>query len=405
MESAFQLIAGKVMRFDVSQVLQFAGSDLMAYVTDQDAVVVKRIADKPQKIGVAEMDDHPTSICSGRSGRLLLIGTATGHLRLFSISSSKLIETCCIQLGPASIRLVGWQTFGGKVRPLKLHEDSLIVKSYSSPIIETIGEAAGSLSIAWGLVDRLSIVLLAQGLFPVADLFLGTGLSVLDISAFDDWNQLFVLCSETQGVSLRRFDVTVIADHAEEICNLTLIVENAAEMMRVMAGNVKQAVHDWHSVSQLFHVKFTAGIQTALESVQLHSSVQEVLLQTIATGMSNAGLTQFLKNDIHSFKALVQFDERVRLQTGNLTKVVLDGVLHIAQRLTVLWSKLRGFSRYPEGYGVFGLDEGTISALIACNGYTDASNIQYVAYALLAALERSNAHMHNFVLWMNYCEK
>jgi hypothetical protein len=366
---SFQLICTKVFRFDLHQLLLFTGSDILCYATDQDSVVIKRIADKTQKIGTAEMDARPISLSSGRNGRVLAVGMATGTIKLYAVSSANVAEICTFTVGSVPVKAVGWVGFGGKVRTACLREDKLLVKSYASPMLEALSESGDTLSLAWGVTDK--VVLLAQGMMPIADLPLEEESEVIKIACFEDFKRINVLSKCRNGLLIHSYDTSVLSSHTEELNSLTFLASNSSELLRILSLNLKQITLDWRAISHLFHVKFTSAIQSALEAVQVQTPVHEVLLQTISTGMATTGLSQFLKNDIHSFKALVQFDERISLQVKNLIKSVLDGVLHIAQRLVVLWSKLRGLSRYEEAYSVFGLDYSGITTLLTCNFPTE----------------------------------
>lgn len=361
---SFQLLSSKVLRFDLHQLLLCPGSDILCYATDQDSVVVKRIADRTQKIGTAELDAKPTSLSSGRNGRVLLVGLTTGAIKLFVISSADVVEVCTLAVGSGPVKAVGWVGFGGKVKAAYLREDKLLVKSYVSPMLETLAESRETLSVAWGVTDK--VVLLAQGMLPIADLPLEAGTEVVKLVCSEDFKRLSVLCTGTEGLLLHPFDTTVLSTHTEELNLLTFLLTNSSELLRILTLNLNQITQDWKAITHLFHLKFTSAIQASLEAGQLQTPVHELLLQTIATGMATAGLSQFLKNDIHSFKALVQLDEKVGVQVRNLIRSVLDGLLHLSQRLVLLWSKLRGLCKYEEAYSGFGLENTQLTTLITC---------------------------------------
>jgi len=366
---SFQLLSSKVLRFDLHQLLLFSGSDIFCYSTDQDSVVVKRIADKTQKIGTAELDAKPISLSSGRNGKVLIVGLTTGAIKLFSVSSASVVEVCSLTVGSGPVRAVGWVGFGGKVKVACLREDKLLVKSYASPMLEALAESGDTLSVAWGVTDK--VVLLAQGMLPIADLPLEAGSEAVQLVCSQDLKRLSVLCKGSSGLLLHPFDTTILSTHTEELNTLAFLLTNSSELLRILSLNLKQVTQDWRAVSHLFHLKFTAAIQASLEAGQLQMPVHEVLLQTIATGMASASLSQFLKNDIHSFKALVQLDERVGVQARNLVRSVLDGLLHVSQRLVLLWSKLRGLCKYEEAYSGFGLDHPLLTTLITCTSPTE----------------------------------
>ena len=400
MES-FQILAAKVFRFDVTQLLLFPGSDILCYATDQDSVVVKRIAEKTQKIGTVEVDAKVTALAAGRQGKVMLVGLNTGKVKMYAVTSACVSEICTLSPSSRPVLSLGWCTLKVQVLSLHLDEDSMLVKSYSSPLLSALSETHHTLHLAWTVTDH--IVLFAQGMMPIADLQLAPDSEVIKIACFEDFQRLNVLSKTEKGLKMQSFDTSTLSSHTDELHFLSYLMLNISEIMRITTQNHRQLTQDWRSISHLFHLKFTSGIQSSLAAVQLsHLSVQEVLLQTIATGMANPGLTQFLKNDIHSYKALVQFDERVSVQMKNLKKGVLDGVLHLAQRWVVLGSKLRGVSRFEERYGVFGLRTDHISTLITCNCSSDATNISYICYSLLTGLEQMQSYIHNFVLWMNY---
>lgn len=267
----FQVFYSKILSYDIENICLCEGSDLYAYSTEDNTLVLRRISNKPQTISKHEETDRIHSIAFNQSGSALAFSTNYGSIKLFSIQSDGLKFVKEISTDFESCRVLTWKE-ERETHLVKLPNEDLIV---SSEINTTTALFLRSCQKASFIVvtDQLSrIKILLYGIYEVASLDLANIISerniqILGIDFDGNMSCMCVAFKSQTGCYLMRLDTLILDVRHTEITEVCYLLTCAQEFIQNISEGVKVVEKEWKSTANLFKFKFLTGIEDCCDSI------------------------------------------------------------------------------------------------------------------------------------------
>lgn len=266
----FQVFYGKILSYDIENISLCEGSDLYAYSTEDNTLVLKRISNKPQAISKHEETDKIHSISFNRSGSALAFSTHYNSLKLFSIQSDGLKFVKEIKLDFDSCRILNWKE-EREAQPVDLPYEELIASSEVNTTTAHFLKSCKKSSFVVVADSGSKVKILLYGIYEVANFDLASivperGIKILAIDFDANMSSMCVGFKSETGSYILRLDTLILDVRHREITEVCYLLTCASEFIQNVTEGIKIVEKDWKTTSNMFKFKFLTGIEDCCES-------------------------------------------------------------------------------------------------------------------------------------------
>lgn len=396
----FQVFYSKVLSYELKATAFAQAKDVIALHTDEDTIIIKRVAQKPQRIAVVEEVLKPRSMNLEKDGELLAIGSEEGVLKVYQVLSNHTDLLCQLPLFATALRHLQWTSSS----TLKIGDfpetERLIPSANSASSVMKHTASAGNVSVLLA-ADATTASLLMDGVIQFATLDLeasfGSPLEIRSVLLSPDFWELHALVEGPEGLEWGVLDCSLLAIRTGELQRLCHLNSNISELLKFLTRSFRSLLKDWGVLANFFKSRFVLSLEDHLVSCGAKTPARDVLFHCCATGLMATGLTHFLREEVHSSKVLVQFEEKLRLLVKNFQVSTIEALLHPAEKLAHYCSQLKACSLDQQKYGVFGVQSSHYDQLM---GLSAALFSQ--ANMILSQSSKAHKSVHNFLVWVHY---
>jgi hypothetical protein len=397
----FQVFYAKVLSYELKAVAFAPSRDVVALLTDEDSIIIKRVAQKPQRVAVVEEVLKPRSMSLEPEGALLAVGSDEGGLKVYQVLSNHTELLVQLPLFTSPLSHLSWSV-SSTTKLGDFPEGSRLVPSASSSssVMKHTG-APGKVSVLIAADSQATVSLLMDGVLPFVSLDLaacfGGEVRLRSVRLSPDFWELHALVESAQGLEWGVLDSSLLAVRPAELQQVCHLHSGISELLKHLTRSCKSLLKDWTVLSNFFKSRFVLGLEDHLLSCGAKTPARDVLFHCCATGLMATGLTHFLREEIHSVKVLVQFEDKLKLFVKNFHVSAIETLLHPAERLAYYCSQLRICSLNQQKYTTFGVFESQCDRLMRLSAALFAK-----ANQILAQSSKAQHSIHNFLVWVHY---
>ena len=345
-----QAFFDKVTTYNIEDVVLCSGKDLVAVRTEDDSVVVLRIAHQPKKVAALDETARISSIAFKEDGSGLVLATAAGLVRVFHLESLGLSLFHEISLHKAAVPFLAWHSFRRELPDSHYPIEALIPPQSAS-------SKFSDFSVIFSVDSDSFIALTVNGVFPLA-FFQSSGCK--ESRPTLDLNSMCLLKNIEEEWRVELWDIRVIDKKSKEINELADIFRKSQELLKALNRGAREVTKEVNSVIASYTGRFLNGIE---DSVGKASAIEEILSIGAATGIVWNFLSKFLKEEMQNTKAILQYEEKLAVQVKNCQITLIQDCKNSLTSLIFYLTTLKNYSKVPT-YAPLGLADLELESMI-----------------------------------------
>lgn len=336
-----QAFFDKVTTYNIEDVVLCSGKDLVAVRTEDDSVVVMRIAHQPKKVAALDETVKINSIAFKEDGTGIVLSTSTGLIKIFHLESMGLSLFHEISLHKSPIPFLSWHSFRRDYPDTHYPIEALIPP-------HNLVSKFSDFSLIFSVDDSSFISLTVNGVFPLA-FFQSPGCK--ESRPTLDLNSMCLLKNLEDEWRVELWDIRVIEKKSKEINELADIFRKSQELLKILNKGAREVTKEVNSVIASYTGRFLNGIE---DSIGKAAAIEEVLSIGAATGIVWNFLSKFLKEEMQNTKAILQYEEKLAVQVKNCQITLIQDCKNSVTSLIFYLTTLKNYSKVPS-YAPLGL--------------------------------------------------
>ena len=242
----FQPFCEKSTTFDVRLFSISAQKDLLALVTDDDLILIYRIAYKTQKITSVEEDIKVISLAFEGRGEGICVGSDEGCIKVYKLSSQGLRLVGRYTLPLAPVTFLCWNNYEQACTPLASSVADLIPGARLDP-----DQYFQDFSIL-SLHNTEQIGLLANGALPIsvfsASDLLQQPLQLHSLKMAGSLDRFVCLFTDGPAYSLGTFNCMIIEKRSQCFMEIAYTHSLCSELLNTVTNAIKDMQKDWQLI-------------------------------------------------------------------------------------------------------------------------------------------------------------
>ncbi|CAG9310584.1 unnamed protein product [Blepharisma stoltei] len=362
MGDAFQLVYEHVLSSDIRIISGCKNKDLLALITEDDTIIIKRISHKPKNVASIDEIIKITTLAFKEDGNAIAIGGDNGLIKVYYLESKGLVLVSEHSLHSEAIGILNWLDF-----PRQFSKASYIAERYIPNSSSKSNLNIDGLSLLYSIGSE-NINLIANGQYPFATFskrdLSGEQFSLNALSFNENLTRIVGLFTSPAGVFIGTYNSLILNRKSENIYDIAHIFTKCEDSFKILEKSLKDAQKEWQFISNSFLKSWLGGIEEVFNKNGVVESVQEVLFQCAGTGVIPPCLAKFIKDGMQNAKQIQLNEEKLSLQVKNIEILLLQNIYHQLENLAFYISTLASYANCPDTYGPFGLDKSKFQKIL-----------------------------------------
>lgn len=264
MGEAFQIVYEHVLSNDIRLIATCKNKDLLALVTEDDSIIVKRISHKPKTIASIDDSIKILAISFKEDGNAISVSGENGEIKVYFLESKGLTLISEFALQNMPITNLNWLDFARQFLP-----KTYIAEKYIPNITTKPKPHLSNLSLLYSL-DSEFINFIANGQYPFCS-FQGHSLAdeqfkLQRIEFNTDLSKFTGLFYGETGMYIGVYNSLILDRKAENIHDLCNIYAKCEESFKHLEKSLKESQKEFQVVSNSFFKRYLAGIEESFNS-------------------------------------------------------------------------------------------------------------------------------------------